>query len=741
MDLIYTNPNREDVGVLQDFELDLAFGSDENNFECKIPASAHCCEAGSLLYMEGTEYGGIVDSIESDTEAKEVTYKGRTWHGILGSKVIEPLKDGEASGGRLPKGYTELTYIESTGEQYIDTGINYDSTNFNTLRFVFKNLYPTLTSSYWLVNGCSGSGIFYVGCTNSSGQVYYGNGTNVNTGKTVVAGTVYEWDFDAVNGTLKLNGETIASEITFSAPSASLALSIFGYHTTASNVDKHPERIFNFMIYDNGNLIRDFIPCKNPDGEVGLYDAVTKAFFGNSGTGVFVPSVEPRNLPDDYTQVEYIQSSGTQYIDTGFKPNQDTRVVMDAQPINATSNGYHAIFGCRGDGVFYELYKAASSSTNLMFFYGSTYSQSFTIDWSARQIFEINKNVATVGGVSLSYAATTFQLSCNLYLGVDNEGGKANGFTPMCIYSCQVYDNGNLIRDFVPCKNASGEYGLYDLVNDVFYTNAGSGTFSAGSTVDTIDGFNSGGEGNDFNVTIKTEDAEGNSLISRYLVISGDANDCIGFILDRLGLSALFLPSEEAAGVNIKEYQFNRFTDGYSGMMKMLASAGLKLHTEVQNGQVVFFAEARVNYATDEEFDSDLVDFKAVKKFNAVNHLICLGSGELENRTVIHLYADKDGNISQTQTQEGLDEYVSVYDYSSAESKEELITSGTEKLKELWEPGKLSVDFDDTSDNYDVGDIVGAVDNITAIAVSAEITKKIVTIKNGLITISYKVGE
>ena len=95
MDLIYTNSARVDQGVLQDYELDLAFGADENNLECKVQAGSHCCESGSLLYIEGTEYGGIIDSIESDTDSKEVIYTGRTWHGILNSKVIQP-DSGEA---------------------------------------------------------------------------------------------------------------------------------------------------------------------------------------------------------------------------------------------------------------------------------------------------------------------------------------------------------------------------------------------------------------------------------------------------------------------------------------------------------------------------------------------------------------------------------------------------------------------------------------------------------------------
>jgi hypothetical protein len=53
----------------------------------------------------------------------------------------------------------------------------------------------------------------------------------------------------------------------------------------------------------------------------------------------------------------------------------------------------------------------------------------------------------------------------------------------MRLYYFQIYDNNVLVRDFVPCINASGEAGLYDKANNVFYGNAGSGTFEAGSAI------------------------------------------------------------------------------------------------------------------------------------------------------------------------------------------------------------------------------------------------------------------
>lgn len=228
---------------------------------------------------------------------------------------------------------------------------------------------------------------------------------------------------------------------------------------------------------------------------------------------------------------------------------------------------------------------------------------------------------------------------------------------------------------------------------------------------------------------------------SAYLAVTGEANAIIAVLLSRLALTDLFKASGKDSGLTISGYKMNRYITGYDGIVKMLSSVGAKLQITFQGGKVVLSAAKKHDYSQDEDFDSDLVDFDIKKQFKTVNHLVCLGSGELENRMVIHLYADTAGNISQTQTQFGMDEVSAVYDYSNVESEDELLSGGKEELKKLWEPDKLSVDFDDTTDNYDVGDIVGAFDNITGIAVSAVITKKIVTIKDGQITISYKVGE
>ena len=90
MDLIYADETRKDIGVINSYDLDMAYGKDENDFTCSVDRSDHCCSEGFFIYAEGTEYGGIVDSIKVDTENDAITYKGRTWHGVLEKKVICP---------------------------------------------------------------------------------------------------------------------------------------------------------------------------------------------------------------------------------------------------------------------------------------------------------------------------------------------------------------------------------------------------------------------------------------------------------------------------------------------------------------------------------------------------------------------------------------------------------------------------------------------------------------------------
>jgi hypothetical protein len=226
-----------------------------------------------------------------------------------------------------------------------------------------------------------------------------------------------------------------------------------------------------------------------------------------------------------------------------------------------------------------------------------------------------------------------------------------------------------------------------------------------------------------------------------YLTVSGEANAVLAALIARMGLETLFKASEEDSGINIPTFKMDRYIAGYDGIRKMLRASGAKLNIVFNRGFAVLSAKPIVDYSKDEQFDTDQIAFKIKRNDSPVNHVICLGKGDLAEREVVHLYADKNGAISSTQSLTGIQEVAAVYDYSNAESTEELRKGGVELLEKSWNSNEIDFNFDADDKKYDVGDIVGAVEIITGIRVATEISKKIVSIQNYTTTISYKVGE
>ena len=226
-----------------------------------------------------------------------------------------------------------------------------------------------------------------------------------------------------------------------------------------------------------------------------------------------------------------------------------------------------------------------------------------------------------------------------------------------------------------------------------------------------------------------------------YLVLSGEANTVLNLLVSRIGLNGLFKASEDNSGVNISNYKMNRYITGYDGIRKMLKASGAKLNIIFKNGFVELSAKPIVDYSQDEQFDADQISFKIKKKGSPLNHVICLGKGDLAEREVIHVYADSSGKIGNIQSLTGIHEVAAIYENSNTESSDELKQGGIDMIRESWNSDEIEYDFESDEESYDIGDIVGAMEEVTKTEVSAEITKKIVTIKNNTTTISYKVGE
>lgn len=243
-----------------------------------------------------------------------------------------------------------------------------------------------------------------------------------------------------------------------------------------------PESVTYVAVEENARDIEALYQCELLTVNVSAYEGEV------SGFEVKITKRDA-SLPDGYIPLEYIESTGSQYIDTGFKMNQDTRVVMKVKATSISANAW----------AFEGRTSNSSASKGVFFYYSSN--KLWNVDYNgssnrksisgvaATDMLDIdyNKNVCTINGVSVTHTTATFQSSCNLTLLAANTAGTVAGYLNAKLYSCQIYDNGTLVRDFVPAKRADGLVGLYDKVNEVFYTSAGTTAFVAvGELTETI---------------------------------------------------------------------------------------------------------------------------------------------------------------------------------------------------------------------------------------------------------------
>lgn len=220
-----------------------------------------------------------------------------------------------------------------------------------------------------------------------------------------------------------------------------------------------------------------------------------------------------------------------------------------------------------------------------------------------------------------------------------------------------------------------------------------------------------------------------------YLKVSGTVTQVLTQIINRCGLGPLFTAADNSLQVS---GQFDRYTDAYTGLRKLLASHSCALVFHCMDDTVVLDAAPLDD--TDGTLDSGSMDFTAKREYRRTNHLIGLGEGELKDRAVSHWYADENGKVSQKQTLTGLDEVADTYEYTNADE-----TELSEKTKEELESrqegtGTIDVTMREGTD-HNVGDLLSAVDDVTGLSVRAAVTKKIVKIESGVLSVDYEVGQ
>lgn len=385
---------------------------------------------------------------------------------------------------KLPDGYTQVEYIESTGTQYIDTGFK-PNQNTRIVIDIDVTASSVASSLFGARNSYQNNGFaLHTGSSNAGYQIDYA--TNTNKVTTITSSGRHKIDF---NGNILTVDDTVINTYSEAAFQCNYTALIFSVHSGDTLMhENYPTKakLYSCRIYDNNTLVRDFVPCVNDSGVGCLYDKVNQVCYYKNGTGDFIVGSAKRELPDGFTQVEYIESTGTQYIDTEIEPNQDTKVVIDALYTQDSNASF--LFGSDAGSATKSFgFGAANGNLRIAYNNVSTYFAN-GLSFANKIHVVVDKNVATINNqYSVSGTYATFEPNYSVWLfGNNRQGTLYGGKDGTRIYSCEIYDNDTIVRDFVPCIKGEGTdsvAGLYDLVNGVFYTNAGTGVFSIGNTV------------------------------------------------------------------------------------------------------------------------------------------------------------------------------------------------------------------------------------------------------------------
>ena len=422
-----------------------------------------------------------------------------------------------AFSGILPNGYTELDYIGTNHNAYILTNLTVN--DFDRVTAKVRLLDNSGQIEYSLFGSRMNLGSYELGKAfyfRTFGNTYatalcetsWMDGWSTYVPTEIPLDLMINYDVKLANSTqyVKIADTTIGSNsYSYTTPISNLyPVPIFAhnYDGVISNIPHLESESIAF--YNGFNVVGNFIPAKrDSDNVIGMYDIISQTFFENAGTGTFTAgpekiATEPQESTDisEYTRLEYIENTDTQWIDTGIKPNQNTSALYSCAVIGDIKNRDVHLFGSRLSYVnqaFNLCYMNTQGNglENIKFLSGVDFAQTRTPLITETTIknkhnYYMSGTRLDVDGINiLNFTTIDYEGSHNLWLfGLNNAETLHTQVVIQRVYGCKIWDNNILVRDFVPAKrNSDNEIGMYDTVNNMFYTNAGTGTFIAGPAI------------------------------------------------------------------------------------------------------------------------------------------------------------------------------------------------------------------------------------------------------------------
>ena len=442
----------------------------------------------------------IYATVLTDNDIKEL---GKT-------KLIIDNKQNLYSYDFSESNYAELDYLEATGTQYIVTDIPMK----NIRRISWKFQYTDLTINQGLFGWqeISTQPIKFVvragdSSTSRFGMYVYNSGNLVSANTSInIAETDLISRYWVLNDSSRNLGSGSSDNMTSSNTIPIFALR--NDNAASGFKDFSKVKLYYIRFYDkNGQTLGDFVPALDLNNIACLYDKITQHFYYNQGTGDFSYGnivKDTRNkfkiqkngvlenqefeecnivLPTGYKRLEYIEGTGTQYIDTNYKPYKTTTELRFQYPstpdngltlcgvYNASNNRYYVLFYSTSTGI------SCSDRSNV------TTSLKNPIDNNIHTIIynDSNNKVFFDGIEKCTVSNLTKQSAYPLYLFARRGSNVAEVISLGRIYYCKIWEEKTLVRNFIPVEDNNGVACLYDIVSKTSFYNQGTGNFIKGN--------------------------------------------------------------------------------------------------------------------------------------------------------------------------------------------------------------------------------------------------------------------
>lgn len=397
----------------------------------------------------------------------------------------------------LPLGFTRVEYLESSGTQYIDTGYIPKPTSTYKSTFQLTNIATTAGAWFCVFGSVESNNVVFTELflTRASGggnvnQILAGNHNSSYVRVNYPWAVNTKYSFEMTPTEVLVNGVSQGSISVDTSITCSRPIYLFARHEYTDAVGYNVSaKIHSFTIYEGNTLVRDFIPCIDPLGVPCMYDLVGKKPYYNLGTGIF--TVGRQIIP-----VEYLESNGTQYIDTGVVGDLTTELTCEAAIVQAGNASVTNIMGnnvtsTRAITINMSANIANPSPSRIRFGNTDNTTEAGAIDLNTFYKYDTNKNGLTVRDVSGTVlntyalnATTAFTTNGNIL--IFKLGDTSTQYIgKIKVKGATIKNSGVLVRDFIPCKDENNVGFMFDKVSGTVYLNAGTGAFSFGEPVYT----------------------------------------------------------------------------------------------------------------------------------------------------------------------------------------------------------------------------------------------------------------